>query len=159
EKKEKKQEKKRLYHYYKRLRVYYRVTRRNYSRARKAWQDWKNRPPTPQQKKEAEDNFRLAIAQCNASVDSRSIPGSFRSLTDAAKALKRVRKLDPHVTLDIEEQDGVITYTHDYLAGRIMFLESLFHNAMAEQLSHDGDNLRRVKKEMRLAYKSSKQAL
>jgi tetratricopeptide (TPR) repeat protein len=123
----------------------WRGTRTTYSflqRQYRRYQTWKNRPPTAKETQRAKEYMQLAYSLADddywnkdkyrADNKYREFNNQLDILTNAAKAMRSARRLDPNATIEVAaDKGGTTTITHDYLSGRTLYQEGLTHYYIA----------------------------
>jgi tetratricopeptide (TPR) repeat protein len=121
----------------------YRPTNRLYQR----YYAWKNRPPTPAETANAQNYMRQAFAVIDQDYwdkDKYRSPSKYmefneqlKLLTQAAKSMKRARRLDPNATIVVDRDKEKFRYTYDALSAELLYMEALTHFYIAKNYELD----------------------
>jgi hypothetical protein len=135
--------------FWKLLRYHYRASlKRPIKRLYRRYYAWRHRPPTPEETRRAQDKMRVAYALLDDYWDKSKYGDSSKyiefkkqlvMLSQAARATKQARRLDPNASIIVTRDKTQLRYTSDSLTGEILYMEGVTHYYVAKNYHADAD--------------------
>ena len=113
---------------------------------------WKDRPPTPDETKQAENHLRIVWDYYAKTVEKTHFPDTALTLLgQATLSLNKARRLDSSVAYTDEEGR---TYSQDALAGTLLYWEGWYLNARADHEAGNFSDASQIKDAENNSFKS-----
>ena len=92
-------------------------------------------PPTLEEQKQAYNQLRLAQSHYEEAFKAKTPYEQQAHFVRASKAVNRVRALDPHAVLELQDKEGTYSQTIDQMAAKLLYSESTLYYTQAKAMS------------------------